>query len=159
MLKIRNKKNRKDTENRFKTVDLAYGIWLAAAAVLVVYLSFYELPVGYYGKSRNFGLVGFCLLDLIGLIICVQGRLDGSNGTSILNKMNDPKQRRRFLFSVLAGTAVYIMYCELDRRIWFWGTEIHNALVASALMCVSILIGTGWKNAENTEKMQKPKEK
>lgn len=157
MLKIENAKNKENTGKQFKTVDLVYGIWLAAAVVLLVYLSFYELQMGYYGKSRNFGLIGFCLLDLLGFLICVTEKSDwmAKIGLNITGR----KQRLRFLIAVLGGTAMYIIYCELDRQIWFWGTEIHNALVASGLICVSILIGTGWKSAENTEKMQKPQEK
>lgn len=121
-----------------KWTDIFFGAWLILAAAAVVFLSVRTLPIAVFGKSKDFGLMCFALLDVLGILMLLTGRSDwvGMSG----KKKRGRAEAFRFLISFLFGTAAYVLYCIADIRYFFWGNDIRNALVSGAVVCISFLL-------------------
>ena len=122
-----------------KRTDIIFDLWLLLAGTAIILLSIRIVPAAYFGKIKDFGLVCLALLDMLGVLMILTGRSDwaGMNG----RKKKGRAQAVRFLLSFLIGTAMYTAYCIADRDSCFWGTEIRDALIAGAAVCISFFFG------------------
>ena len=122
-----------------KWTDVFLMLWLILAGGAIVFLSVRTLPVAIFGKSKDFGLVCLGLLNVLGILMLLTGRSDWAGMSG--KKKRGRAEAVRFLVCFLLGTAVYAIYCIADRRYFFWGNDIRNALVSGAVICISFFFG------------------
>ncbi len=122
-----------------------FWAWTALFCIGLTVLSLQEPQPSYFGQMKTIGLVICLLLDLLFVLIYVTESVYWINGVTYEQAVQAGSQARRryalrHLLCFLGATAVYILYCFLDKYYLHWGNDIRNALVAGGAVCIAALL-------------------
>lgn len=110
---------------------------LCVFGAVILYLSLFSGWGDFFGKTKTFGLVCLCMMDLLFLVSVVSQKTEQRGGA----KENGAYESGLFrpFIGVLVMTALFFLYCLLDKYYLHWGNETRNCLVAGSAAALASL--------------------